>query len=83
MWKFLGRLNVDAVKRQPTDWVNNLVIMEKKNGSLRLCLDPRDLNKAAKHVQNPHNASFVTQYPLNIGLQGSAQNMSSTMQSTA
>ena len=33
---------------QPTDWVNNLVIVEKKNGSLRLCLDPRDLNKAIK-----------------------------------
>ena len=33
---------------QPTDWVNNLVIVEKKNGSLRLCLDPRDLNKAVK-----------------------------------
>ena len=34
---------------QPTDWVNNLVIVEKKNGSLRLCLDLRDLNKSIKH----------------------------------
>ena len=33
---------------QPTDWVHNLVIVEKKNGSLRLCLDPRDLNKVVK-----------------------------------
>ena len=33
---------------QPTDWVHNLVIVEMKNGSLRLCLDPRDLNKAVK-----------------------------------
>ena len=32
-----------------TDWVDNLVIVEKKNGSLRLCLDPRDLNKGIKH----------------------------------
>ena len=32
-----------------TDWVNKLVIVEKKNGSLRLCLDPRDLNKGIKH----------------------------------
>lgn len=32
---------------QPTPWVNSLVITEKKNGSLRVCLDPRDLNKAA------------------------------------
>ena len=33
---------------QPTDWVHSLVIVEKKNGTLRLCLDPRDLNKAVK-----------------------------------
>ena len=33
---------------QPTDWVNSLVIREKENGRLRLCLDPRDLNKAIK-----------------------------------
>ena len=32
----------------PTDWVSSLLIVEKKNGSLRLCLDPRDLNKAIK-----------------------------------
>ena len=31
---------------EPTDWVNSIV--EKKNGSLRICLDPRDLNKALK-----------------------------------
>ena len=33
---------------QPTDWVNNLVVVEKSNGSLRLCLDPKDLNKAIR-----------------------------------
>ena len=33
---------------QPTDWVHNLVIVEKKNGSLRLCLDPRELNRIVK-----------------------------------
>lgn len=33
---------------EPTDWVNSLLIVEKKDGSLRLCLDPRDLNKAIK-----------------------------------
>ena len=34
---------------EPTDhdWLHNFVIVEK-NGSLRLCLDPRDLNKAVK-----------------------------------
>ena len=33
---------------KPTNWVHNLVIVEKKDGSLRLCLDPRELNKAIK-----------------------------------
>ena len=32
----------------PTDWVNSLVVVEKKNGDLRVCLDPRNLNKAVK-----------------------------------
>ena len=33
---------------EPTDWVNSITIVEKKNRSLRICLDPRDLNKALK-----------------------------------
>ena len=39
----------------PTDWVSNLVIVEKPNGKLRVCLDPRDLNQAIKrqHYQLP------------------------------
>ena len=35
---------------QPTDWVNNLVVVEKTNGLLRLCLDPKDLNNAIKRA---------------------------------
>lgn len=37
-----------AKVNKPTDWVNSLVIVEKQNGSLRICLDPRNLNKAIK-----------------------------------
>ena len=33
---------------EPTDWVHNLVIVEKKNASLRLCLDPRLLHQVIK-----------------------------------
>ena len=33
---------------RPTALVNSLVIVEKRDGSLRLCLDPRDLNKAIR-----------------------------------
>ena len=38
---------------QPTDWVNSLVIREKPNGRLRLCLDPKDLNEAIKRDHYP------------------------------
>ena len=39
---------------EPTDWVNSLVCVTKSNGSLRLCLDPKDLNKAIKW---PHHCT--------------------------
>ncbi|KAG1670042.1 hypothetical protein GQR58_017161 [Nymphon striatum] len=31
---------------EPTEWVSSLVYVTKRNGSLRICLDPRHLNKA-------------------------------------
>ena len=33
---------------KPTDWVNSIVIVENSNGDIRLCLDPKDLNRAIK-----------------------------------
>ena len=40
---------------KPTEWVHNPVIVEKTNGKLRICLDPRELNKYLKreHFQLP------------------------------
>ena len=35
----------------PTDWVNSLVTVEKPNGDIRLCLDPKDLNTC---IKRPH-----------------------------
>lgn len=32
----------------PTKWVNSLMIVEKADGSLRLCIDPKPLNKYIK-----------------------------------
>ncbi|XP_058828239.1 uncharacterized protein K02A2.6-like [Topomyia yanbarensis] len=32
----------------PTDWVNNMQIVEKPNGTLRICLDPKPLNACIK-----------------------------------
>jgi len=33
---------------EPTDWVSSLVVVQKSSGQLRICLDPRDLNRAIK-----------------------------------
>ncbi|XP_068696993.1 uncharacterized protein [Montipora foliosa] len=40
---------------EPTDWVSSMAFVEKPDGSLRICLDPRHLNKAIKreHFQLP------------------------------
>ena len=44
----LEKQGVIASVDKPTDWVHNLVIAEKKNGNLRICLDPKPLNSAIK-----------------------------------
>ena len=40
-----------AIERveEPTGWVKSMVITTKKNGALRVCLDPQNLNRAIKH----------------------------------
>ena len=35
-----------------TPWTNSLVIWEKANGKLRICVDPKDLNTAI--IDDPH-----------------------------
>lgn len=37
-------VNVD----EPTDRANSITIVEKRKGSLRICLDPHNLNEAIK-----------------------------------
>lgn len=46
---------------EPTDWFNSLVIPQKKNGDLRLCIDPKDLNKWLKreHYKLPTNSDIT------------------------
>ena len=39
---------------EATDWCHNLVLVRKPNGKLRVCLDPRTINKALRF--NVHNA---------------------------
>ena len=42
----------------PTPWVNSLVIVEKRDGSSRLCLDPRDLNEA---IRREHHGILIAE----------------------
>ena len=48
-------LQIICKYNEPTDWVSALLTAEKPNGQLRVCLDPRPLNKAIKreHFQIP------------------------------
>ena len=41
---------------EPTRWVNSLVYRRKPNGQIRICLDPKDLNKANPE-RSPHNTN--------------------------
>ena len=42
----LEKMRVIKKVTEPTEWVNSLVVVEKPNKSVRLCLDPRELNKS-------------------------------------
>ena len=37
---------------QPTEWVSSLTYSRKSSGQLRICLDPKDLNKAIKRCHH-------------------------------
>ncbi|XP_045104351.1 uncharacterized protein LOC123499883 [Portunus trituberculatus] len=48
----MQKLGVIEKMDDPTEWVSSLVVARKPNGSLRVCLDPKDLNNATKR---PHH----------------------------
>ena len=49
----LDRLVKDIIieVHEHTEWINSIVPVMKEDGSLRLCLDPKDLNKAIERNQ--------------------------------
>jgi len=49
----MEKLGVIVRQEEPTDWVNSLVVVQKPNGAVRLCIDPRDLNAAMKRSHYP------------------------------
>jgi len=38
---------------EPTQWISSMVVVPKKNGTLRICLDPKDLNMAIQREHYP------------------------------
>ncbi|KFM69647.1 hypothetical protein X975_21174, partial [Stegodyphus mimosarum] len=58
----LEREGIVLKVNKPTDWVQSLVVVEKPNGNLRLCLDPSDLNKVIKkeHYQIPSPDDIIS-----------------------
>ena len=51
----MEQLQIIAPVTTPTEWVSSITYPTKQDGSLRICLDPRDLNKAIirEHYKAP------------------------------
>ena len=49
----LVQQNIIAQVQEPIAWVSSMVVVPKGDGTLRICLDPRDLNKAIRREHYP------------------------------
>lgn len=51
----------------PTQWVNNLLIVKKPTNKLRLCIDPKLLNKyiSREHFAIPISNDIVSKFQVN------------------
>jgi len=45
--------NIIVPVTEPTQWISSMVVVPKKNGTLCICLDPKDLNAAIQRDQYP------------------------------
>ena len=59
----MEKMGIIEKVEKSTDWVNALVVVEKPNGKLRICLDPRPLNQAIKrqHYRLPTTEEIISQ----------------------
>ena len=46
-------LKVITPVKEPTEWINSMAIAYKADGSLRICIDPADLNRAIRREHYP------------------------------
>ena len=56
----MKRPDITEPVNEPSDRVSSLVIVQKPNGRLRVCLDPSDLNQAIK-LQLPTTGEILSQ----------------------
>lgn len=49
----MEKIGVIEKVSKPTEWVNSMVLVEKSQSKLRVCLDPTDLNKCIKRPYYP------------------------------
>ena len=49
------RIKIGAITpvSEPNEWISQMVAVKKKDGSIRICIDPRDLNRALKRPHHP------------------------------
>ena len=57
--KEMVRLGIITPQEEPTPWVSSLTYPTKANGKLRICLDPKDLNRAI--LRENHKAPTMTE----------------------
>ncbi len=56
---------------EPTEWVSQMGAIRKKNGDVRICLVPRDLNEALKEPHHPiYTADWGVQRSFQHWMQG-------------
>ena len=60
----MEQMNVIAKVNEPTEWVSSIVLASKSNGKIRVCLDPKDLNRAVKrhHYKLPTRDEIMAQF---------------------
>ena len=49
----LSNMEIITKVDDPTDWISSLVVTTKRNGKVRLCIDPKPLNNALKRNHYP------------------------------
>ena len=49
----LATQDIIAKVSEPTDLISSMVVKIKKTGDIRICLDPKDLNKDLHRVNYP------------------------------